>query len=1104
MKISISGSGIHRREVPGIEKLRNLPPNWYAFTNLELVDAGKMPRQIDVVLVLDDRMLIVDLKDWSGRITSDGDRWFQNDRAVDTSPVKKILENARIMAGLLGRFLTKASTGRGRKFNRWELPLIEGCVVVTGRCDIRGLPDMEKVRVFQIDDFCKFLQDPRERSQRLATPPWIDKVEPYTSPSSKWRSDLARFFGSSEGYFKPLDKMYGEYKAISEYTYQHPKQIYREYDAEEVSLSHGFGLLRLWDFSQAEPRYASEEARAEIAGREQNVITYLLDRQPDLEAVLIRPKSADPDKGVHYWEVFERRRQLRRLGDFLTSNSEELTTAMRIDLARTLISHVAAMHRVGAAHLDIGEHSVWMELPSIIRISHLVAASYQELASLGAKRFEFLASGTVLPESIIEQEEDHYRKDVFLLGVAVHSIIFGKPPTVSAPGEPPAWNSEVDATDGLSHLHGWFERSLDVASASRFANAQEALDSFNAFVRQSDRGPNAIERLLRFRRWKSVRELYKQYPDELVLKETDRMIVWTSTVHGRTLLIKTWRRACWGDERLEAPRLAKFCETAEDLILSEQAGVAKIIDVGYLGDHLVLIQEHVDAKDLETTIAEDLPEWLDSIFVARFLISLTKTIIDLHERGFTHGDLKPSNILVVTDGASVLALLVDVLDFGPLSEGEIRTAAYAPTHDVGTKERDRYAVLQIAEELFARSVLSSGTADLLASALQTGRTTEPILSTLEPLLEALEEIETPSVPDLVPEIKFSFPGLAPGILLSDEGQFYVWLQKPYQFTITGSSEEVTVFLNRSGNRAVVDVKRKTLSQSLISLAEKRCNMRLVARIEVLNQGRDTQALAELIDTLLPEAASSATSRPESESIALSNTPQTIELDEDVIVEDSYPASTSTSFDVPAIWRTLLQVEEEQMTRGVTEFDSSFSRQRRRHTVVLQIRSGILDFTREDRVLVELSTKNKTWVPIGILDLDLTKGKEVAVDASTFRARDGALLCPAGSDLRFRSMMETDSRMRRPNFTERCEAADALAFSKIEVNLLAPFDLLQFGPLGRNARRHVWDRNQCCRYLILKLFAVHDQYQAAISCVHPVDASQMIFDFLNGTALRRVM
>jgi serine/threonine protein kinase len=775
-----------------------------------------MPRQIDVIIVLEDRILIADLKDWSGKITSDGDRWFQNGRNVDTSPVKKILENTRIMAGLLGRFLTKTAVSRGVKVNRWEIPLIEGCVILTGRCDIRGLSDLDKPRVFQIDEFCRFIQDPRERSSRLATPLWIDKSDPYTNVGSKWRGDLARFFGASEGYFKPLDKTYGDYKVISDHTYLHPKLIYGEYDVEEVSISHGFGLLRLWDFSKAEPRYASEEARAEIAGREQNVITYLMDRQPDLETVLIRPKVADPNKGIHYWEVFERRRQLRRLREFLVSHSDELTTAARIDLARTLISHLAAMHRIGAAHLDIGDHSVWMELPSVIRLSHLVAASYQELTSLGDRRFEFLASGTVLPESIVDQGVDHFRKDVFLLGVVVHSIMFGKPPKVALADEPPTWDPEIDADGGLGHLHEWFEKSLDISSAARFANAQEMLDSFNDFVRQSDRGPNAIERLQRFRRWKSVRELYREFPEHTVLKETDRIVSWISKQEGRTVLVKTWRRSCWGDEVLEAPRLARFCELAEDLILAEHPGLARMLDVGYLGDHLALIQEFIEAANLETVRVTRSSDWSSPIVAARFLARLARIITDLHERGFVHGDLKPANILVVWKDNDPHPLLVDLLEFGPASEGEIRTTAYSPPYEVGTKERDRYAVLKIAEEMFSTVPVPPDRLQLLTSAIQTCRETEPPLATLSPLLEVLDEIETPSVVDAVPNLVLSFPGLQSGRLLSDEGQYYVWRQNPNRFTVTGNGEELVVILSPTGNREIVAIKRRPILQSLVA------------------------------------------------------------------------------------------------------------------------------------------------------------------------------------------------------------------------------------------------------------------------------------------------
>jgi hypothetical protein len=35
MQIANSGRGVHKREIVGLEKLRHLPSNWYAFTNLE-------------------------------------------------------------------------------------------------------------------------------------------------------------------------------------------------------------------------------------------------------------------------------------------------------------------------------------------------------------------------------------------------------------------------------------------------------------------------------------------------------------------------------------------------------------------------------------------------------------------------------------------------------------------------------------------------------------------------------------------------------------------------------------------------------------------------------------------------------------------------------------------------------------------------------------------------------------------------------------------------------------------------------------------------------------------------------------------------------------
>ena len=76
MKINIAGQGVHRREITGVEKLRDLPPEWYAFPNLEMIRSGAMPRQIDIVIVLDDRILLVDRARAGRRCHSDA--WIRH------------------------------------------------------------------------------------------------------------------------------------------------------------------------------------------------------------------------------------------------------------------------------------------------------------------------------------------------------------------------------------------------------------------------------------------------------------------------------------------------------------------------------------------------------------------------------------------------------------------------------------------------------------------------------------------------------------------------------------------------------------------------------------------------------------------------------------------------------------------------------------------------------------------------------------------------------------------------------------------------------------------------------------------------------------------
>src|SRR3546814_1137729 len=72
---------------------------------------------------------------------------------------------------------------------------------------------------------------------------------------------------------------------------------------------------------------------------------------------------------------------------------------------------VNALHIAEASHLDLGQHSIWLQRPSTVKLSHLMAASYPDMRSLGEARFQFLSTGR-LPEDEFGDEGSPKRRDV--------------------------------------------------------------------------------------------------------------------------------------------------------------------------------------------------------------------------------------------------------------------------------------------------------------------------------------------------------------------------------------------------------------------------------------------------------------------------------------------------------------------------------------------------------------------------------------------------------------------------------------------------------------------------------------------------------------------
>jgi hypothetical protein len=1011
MQITNCGRGVHKREVVGIERLRGLPAPWYAFTNLDLATGAGRSREIDVVLVADDRIFLIDLKDWHGQIASQGGHWMHNGRDTGPSPVAKIHQNAKDLGYLLAEHV--------RKYAKGPVPRVVGLVVITGRADLSGVAETEIGSVFTVDDFIGSVSTPPARVARFGGVARAFVDTPLTEAA--WKDQLSKFFNAKTGKIRPGRRRYANFTAASDHaTFEHPKQIFTEYDAFDENAGQTLGTLRVWDFSKAAmTRFQTEEARHEIAGRERSVVEFLKDRGEACENAILHSRAEDPERGVGYWEVFDRRQRLKRLSEFVGAEAGSLARDGRIELARQMVARVSALHGADAAHLDLGGHSIWLEAPSTVKLSHLMAAQYAQVASLGSSRYQFLSSAT-LPEDVLGGESQAKRKDVFLLAVAVHWLVFAEPPPTTGEGMPFEWDAGVDREGDCPNLHAWFEKGLALDPGERFKDAAEALVAFNACTSARPTAREVLEGLDRFRgELRSQRQLFAAFPENGVLRESERVDIWTSQRQGRPVVVKLWKQAAWGDQTKEGPRILDFLVRAKDLALSPPTGCARIHDVLWLNDAVAIVQDYVDGLNLAEAVAARVFAQ-DSGATLNFCLALANTVVALHDQGVTHGDLKPHNV-IVESGPNPTPILIDLVDFTAAADGEMMSLAYAPPTG-GRMERDRFAVTKMVEEMLEGVDLPGATLAGIAVAISTCRDSVPQNGTLLPLIEALERSLAPSGTDDRVKLALAIKGATIGPVLPDEGCFFVRkLVGRSGFALRGACEEIEVQLDNEGRP--LRAKRATLHQKRIGRLVRHEFMAYAA--DVLIERSDMTDLSALA-VLMHEPAFTAGWSTAGVAPA--------ETGEEVAEPDPRPAFEDAAFDrlseveeamppparidVRRLWRGLIDAESALTTDGVARVESAYNRELKRHIVPFELTSGTFDFNRNDRVGVERLDRKGHWRRIGELDIGRSKPDRVLIDASELAIANQPGLVEEDQRLRFTSHFQVQSLKRRESAISR--------------------------------------------------------------------------------------
>jgi hypothetical protein len=548
---------------------------------------------------------------------------------------------------------------------------------------------------------------------------------------------------------------------------------------------------------------------------------------------------------------------------------------------------------------------------------------------------------------------------------------------------------------------------------------------------------------------RTQRALATLYPTAGEVIETDRIEKWRSEIDGKPVWVKMWKPGAWGDLRREASRILAFLDTAASLKADRPAGLASIFAVHWLGDAIVLVQEYVEGETLASLLAARPGFCDDPSQGLKFVQAMFAVVERLHENDFAHGDLKPDNIVVDSEAR---IKLIDPIDFSPAADGDISTTAYAPPS--GNRfERDRFALLRIAEEILDGSGLDGEDARPIALAISDCREKPPKLTTLQPVSDALDAvlktIEERTVGAAAVDegrIAVSAVGAQLGPIAPDEGEFFVRYLRVEErgirvLSIRGSVEELEVRLDQEGKP--ISARRRAIDQRRISFMSRFEFHRFGGEVKVersdVNDFAGLEgllALPVMRERLLRTDAAPTDQAPGEQTEEAADAPVEEEAD-DLLAEEiaAAPETELPKIDVRRLWRTLIEAEKEFTTEGVVQRDSSFDRTTGTHRVPFELESGVFDFDVSDHVGVERRDHRATWRRIGELDTARSRPDLAVVFASEWRRppRTGPL-ASEGDRLRFVSHFEVQSLRRRSDAVDRILAGNGRS-----ADLLSVFD-----------------------------------------------------------------
>ncbi|HHX2531853.1 AAA domain-containing protein [Neisseria sp. P0001.S005] len=812
MEVQDWGGGLTQHEVEAIEKikqafqasennkkvkgqgfdtlksLKSIFP-WKGYSGFRFADVKERKEgEFDLVIVTHCNVLIIELKHWNGTIICRQDKWYLNDKDMGRSPVSITRNKQFILEKKLDKFKQQFT-------NKGFRPQIHFLVVMTGNADFSQLPDNEKLHVVTLTEFLQ-LKDEKQFNARF---------RPH--PDSKTLNQDFELFDKkifSSNTVKPKNISIGGYYAEDTPIFSHPKHIYQEYLAETENKKHqDQALLRRWDFTKINRSEAqTPDGRYRLVSREYDVLNHIKLQNKDLYHTCLNYKSI-PQKSeitAEYIDLFELFPQQKRFDQFVGGyNGENLSAERRLGLVQLLLDKFAQLHKVGIAHRDLGNHSIWLSADDKITLSGFATAYFSSEETVGDIR-EILEVSGDLAKSHFPLSDGikltPYQYDVRSLAVLAWHIIQAKRITSDTLDE--MENKLPDET-------AWYAEILHAAlSDTPFESAVEFLGKFNqAKPEQAVHFSFDFTKLEPFTHDINHSRAYRE-DDDFILETSEKEVYCSNG-----LLVKAWLNTDPQTDNSKARVVLNWLENMAKLANLSPDYLPKIREFGIAKKSgcLFAVSDFIDGHTWQDICKLDLSDKQKQALIHQFI----QSIEHLHSLGFTHGDLKPDNVLVTIENDSVQLHILDILDFSPSGQSQFNTE-YSPEFDHPTeKQRDNFAVMKMACELLGvewnRS--SESFAEVAKVIQQEYSDSQTAFISLARFKEALNPKPSTLMIDITVGGRESFPPIA---IYPENGELFVQFEKSKQ------GDVLVQFIGLGGVlKAFYSVENKQFTHALVPI-----------------------------------------------------------------------------------------------------------------------------------------------------------------------------------------------------------------------------------------------------------------------------------------------